>query len=120
MTGSALDSSPPGYTPAGALSPSKKTSPISVPAFPRPALGDRQAEIDREEELDEIRREIQHLNNRVDTLLSTQFLVSLVWRLRRRQRAQSENSGLQQLVTSVFCLAAVTVSTVWSRGRQFA
>lgn len=83
MTGFTHDPSPPVYTPSGAPSPAKKTGAIAVPAFPNASLESldgiegRQAANDREEELDEIRREIQHLNTRLDTMLSTQFLVCL-------------------------------------------
>lgn len=145
MTGFAHDPSPPVYTPSGLPSPDKPKKvpvavpvPVPVPAFPRASLGERQDEIDREEEMDEIRREIQHLNTRLDTMLSTQFLVSgvqcsgvalalaLALALCRTGPSRAVPSrvrgqlscGSPQLVTSVFCLAAVTVSTVWSRGRQ--
>lgn len=104
------DPSLPVYTPSttkkGAIAvPAPNASLASLESLDR--LERRQAEIDREDELDEIRREILHLNSRLDTLLSTQFLVS-----------SCRNPRSRQLVTSVFCLAAVTISTVWSRGRQ--
>lgn len=76
------DPSPPVYTPS---TPLPKKGAIAMPANPNASLASlesldglerRQAEIDREDELDEIRREILHLNTRLDTLLSTQFLVS--------------------------------------------